>query len=60
MLAWSAEYVNLGLDHFTAAQAGGADTDTLGPPLDLGPHRAEIDVPTPPRHIVRVTDDIPK
>ena len=55
-----AEYLHLGFDYFTAAQAGGADTDTLGPALDVGAHGAEIDVPTPPRHVVCVTDDIAK
>ena len=48
----------LGFDDFAAAQAVGADADALALPLDLRVHRAQIDVPAPAAHVVRVTDGI--
>ena len=50
----------LGLNDFAAAQAGGADADTLARALHFGVHRAQIDVPAPLGHVVGVADVIPK
>ena len=50
----------LSFDYFTAAQAGSADTDTFRRTLDLRPHRAKVDVPAAPRHVMRVTNDVAK
>ena len=45
-----------GFRDFTAAQAGGADADALGGRTYASAHRAQIDVPAPPGHIMRVAD----
>ena len=48
----------LGFDDFAAAQAVSADANALVSAVHLGVHRAQIDVPAPPAHIVRVADGI--
>ena len=50
----------LSLDDFAAAQAGGADPHALGAAFNFGANRAQVDVPTPPRHVVGVADGISK
>src|SRR5271168_957972 len=52
----SAEVKSLRLNDFAAAQAAGANSDALAVAVYLGVNRAQIDVPTPPRHVVRVAD----
>ena len=50
--------VNLGLNHFAAAQAGSADADALGGALYPSPNGAEVHVPASAREVVRVADGI--
>ena len=50
--------VVLSLDDFAAAQAGSTNAHALGPALYLGANRAQVDVPAPAGHVVRVTDGI--
>ncbi len=45
---------------FAAAQAGSADADAFGGPVYAGVNRAQINVPAPPRDVVRVADDVSK
>ncbi|MCU1268881.1 MAG: hypothetical protein JWN74_175 [Acidobacteriaceae bacterium] len=51
---------DLRLNDFAAAQAGGADADTLARALHFGVDRAQIDVPAPLGHVVGVADVISK
>src|SRR5260370_42562446 len=48
----------LSLDDFAAAQAGGADAHALALAVDLGVHRAQIDVPAPLGDVVGVADAV--
>jgi hypothetical protein len=50
----------LGFDHFAAAQAAGTDAEALVAALHFGSHRAQINVPAPPRGVVGVADSISK
>src|SRR5581483_5737377 len=50
----------LGFYHLAAAQAAGAHADALGGAVDAGAHRAQVDVPAPFGHVVRVTDIVPR
>jgi len=52
--------VNLCLNHFAAAQAGGAHADALGCTLYPGSHGAQVDVPAPAGHVMGVADGISK
>jgi len=52
--------MTLGLLHFSAAQAGGADANPPGRALYLGVDRTQIDVPAPLGHVVGVTDIVSK
>jgi hypothetical protein len=47
---------SLGFDDLAALDAAGADAQFLRAALNLGLHRAKIDAPAPPRHIVRMRD----
>src|ERR1035438_2030295 len=49
-------YGKLCLGYLAAAQAAGANPHALVAGLGLGMHRAQIDVPAPPRDVMRVTD----
>jgi hypothetical protein len=49
-----------GLDDFAATQAGSTDAHALGSALHFGANRAQVDIPTPPRHVVGVADGISK
>jgi hypothetical protein len=49
---------HLGFDDFAAAQARCADAHTFRGRAYLGVYWAQIDVPAPLAHIVRVTDGI--
>jgi len=46
----------LRLGDFAAAQAGSADAHALVAGLGLGVDRAQVDVPAPLGHVMRVTD----
>ena len=48
----------LSLDDFAAAKAGRADADTFSLAIDLGVHRAEVDVPAPFGDVVGVADAV--
>jgi hypothetical protein len=48
----------LGLYHFAASQAGGADADAFSLAGDFGVDRPQVDVPTPLSHVVRVADTV--
>jgi hypothetical protein len=48
----------LRLNHFAAAQTGSADAYVLGSGSHPGVNRAQIDVPAPLTHVVRVADRI--
>jgi hypothetical protein len=50
----------LRLNDFAAAQAGGADANTLASALHFGVDRAQIDVPAPLGHVVGVAYVISK
>ena len=50
----------LGFDYFAASQAGGADAHALGSAFHFGANRAQVDVPSPTRHVVGVADGISK
>ena len=50
----------LGLDDFAAAQAGGADAHPLGAALYFGANRAQVNIPAPAGHVMRVADGISK
>ena len=47
-----------GFYDFAAAQAVGANADALAGAVHLGVYRAQIDVPAPAAHVVRVADGI--
>jgi len=47
-----------GFYDFAAAQAVGANADALVGAVHLGVYRAQIDVPAPSAHVVRVADGI--
>ena len=51
-------WLELRLNDFATAQAGGADADALGRAFDLGVYRAQVHVPAPPGDVVGVADDI--
>ena len=46
------------LNDLSTAQAGGADAHTFVARTGLGMNRAEVDVPAPLGHVMRVTDVI--
>ena len=46
----------LRFDYFAAAQAGGADADSLAGAAHFGMDRSQIDIPTPLAHVVGVAD----
>src|SRR5208337_399235 len=48
----------LGLHDFAAAQARRAHADALTLAVDLGVHRAQVDVPPPLGHVVGVADAV--
>jgi len=52
--------LDLRLNDFTAAQAGGADADALARALHFGVYGPQIDVPAPLSHVVGVADVVPK
>ena len=54
------ELLLLRFNDFAAAQAGRADADSFGRGANLGVDRAQVDVPAPFGHVVRVTDIVPK
>jgi len=51
-------YWFLGFDDFAAAQAGRADAHALGGRADFGVHGAQVDVPAPLAHVMRVADRV--
>ena len=48
------------LGYLAAAKAAGANPHALVASLGLGMYRAQIDVPAPPRDVMRVTDVVTK
>ena len=48
----------LRFDDFAAAQAGRADAHALGGRADFGVHGAQVDVPAPLAHVMRVADRV--